>query len=117
MFENFLVKAIQISNRGKFLLGAKWFGIEDTGTITDLDDVIAKGITLAKGFVNFSGVVSVVFVIVGGVKWITAGGDQEKLKSAQGTVTAATAGLVVVILARGIVDLVWRQVTQKIAGV
>jgi len=39
------------------------------------------------------------FLIIGGIRWITSGGDKAKLESARGTITAALIGLIVSFLA------------------
>lgn len=40
---------------------------------------------------------AVIFVLVGGIKWITAGGDKTKVQSARSTLTYAIIGLVIVL--------------------
>jgi len=42
---------------------------------------------------------SIVFLIIGGIKYMTAGGDETKIAEARGQVTNAIIGFVVVIIA------------------
>lgn len=50
--------------------------------------------------------VAFVFLIVGGIKWITSGGDKEQTAKAQSTITAALVGLVIVFAAWAIIKLI-----------
>jgi len=45
------------------------------------------------------------FLVFGGIKWITSGGDKEGTAKAQGTITAALVGLVIVFAAWAIIKL------------
>jgi TRAP-type C4-dicarboxylate transport system permease small subunit len=49
--------------------------------------------------------VAFVFLIIGGIKWVTSGGDKEKTAGAQRTLTAALVGLVIVFAAWAIMKL------------
>lgn len=46
------------------------------------------------------------FLIYGGIKWITSGGDKAKVEAARGTIVAALVGLVLVFLSYFILNLV-----------
>jgi len=52
-----------------------------------------------------SALVAFLFLILGGIKWITSGGDKESTAKAQGTITAALIGLAVVFSAWAILKL------------
>ena len=51
-------------------------------------------------------VVSIIFVLWGGIKWITSGGVKGKVEQARGTVTGAVVGLIIALLAYAIVSYV-----------
>ena len=51
-------------------------------------------------------VLALIFLVIGGIRWITSGGDKGKLESARGTVTAAVVGLVVALSAFLILNIV-----------
>lgn len=53
-----------------------------------------------------AGVTSVIFLILGGINYITSEGDPAKLKGAKSTITYAIAGLAISILAPAIVGFV-----------
>lgn len=57
------------------------------------------------------GVISVVMVIIGGLKFITSSGDAANVSSARNTIIYAVVGLVVVALAQVIVRFVLDKVT------
>lgn len=49
--------------------------------------------------------ISFIFLIIGGIKWITSGGDKEGTAKAQSTITAALIGLLIVFAAWAIIQL------------
>jgi len=51
-------------------------------------------------------VVAIVFLVVSGINFITAGDDQKKITQARGTFTGALIGLVILILAYAVIRLV-----------
>ncbi|HWY79143.1 MAG TPA: hypothetical protein VNW29_02180 [Candidatus Sulfotelmatobacter sp.] len=57
------------------------------------------------------------FLIYGGVRWITSGGDKGKIDQARGTLTAAVIGLIIALVAFFIVNIVLVFLTgQGISG-
>lgn len=63
---------------------------------SDPRDVIARVIKIALGFL---GTIAVVLIIVAGFQWMTAAGNEDKVKKAQKIMTAAVIGLVIVLMA------------------
>lgn len=55
-----------------------------------------------------SGIVAIVFLIIGGYRYITSGGNQEKIDQAKRAVFAAIFGLIIVLLSAAIVYLVYK---------
>ena len=53
------------------------------------------------------GIICVVFIIIGGIRYATSGGDPEKLTRAKNTILYALIGLVIAILATVIVQIVF----------
>jgi hypothetical protein len=62
--------------------------------------------TVINVFSLIVGVVSVIMIIVGGLRYITSGGDSGKVSAAKNTIIYAIIGLVVVALAQFIVQFV-----------
>lgn len=50
-------------------------------------------------------VAAMIFLLLGGIRWIMAGGDKAAAESARGTLTAAIIGLLVVLFAWGLMTL------------
>lgn len=53
-------------------------------------------------------VLAFIFLIIGGIRWITAGGDEKAVSGARGMITAALIGLVVVLVSYALIILVER---------
>lgn len=62
------------------------------------------------------GIIAVIMIIVGGLKYITSGGDSGNVSGAKNTIMYAVIGLIVVALAQFIVRFVLRRVTDTVAG-
>jgi hypothetical protein len=62
----------------------------------NLIDVIMKGLNL---FLWVVGLLAVIYLIYGGVLYITAGGDAEKANKGRTAITNAVIGIVIVVLA------------------
>lgn len=51
-------------------------------------------------------VLAFIFLLIGGIRWITAGGDEKGVAAARGMITSALIGLVIVLVAFAIIKLV-----------
>lgn len=47
----------------------------------------------------FAGLLTFFFIVIGGIQWITAGGDAKAAQAARDRITAAVVGLIVVVAA------------------
>lgn len=74
-----------------------------SGATDKVNSTVSLALTLFSAIV---GIISVVMIIVGGIRYITSGGDSGKVSSAQNTVLYAVIGLIVVALAQVIVKFV-----------
>ena len=81
--------------------------IEPGADFTGLEDITVPGIVSAvvKLILVLAALVSFIFLVLGGIRWITSGGDKEGTAKAQGTITAALIGLVIVFAAWAIIRL------------
>lgn len=65
---------------------------------------------LAKIIVNtlltLLGIIAVIMIIVGGIRYTTSAGDSSRIKSAKDTITYSIVGLIVAILAFAIVNFI-----------
>lgn len=74
----------------------------------DLNKVIK---TVVNIMLFIIGALSVIMIVVGGIKYTVSNGNAEQIKSAKNTIIYAIAGLVVAILAYAIVNFVITQLT------
>lgn len=86
-------------------------GSEDASN--KLNDIIKTTINVVSVIV---GVVAVVMIIFGGLKYITSGGDSGNVSSAKNTIIYAIVGLVVVALAQFIVKFVLDKAVNGNSG-
>ena len=78
--------------------GAEFSGLENI-TVPGIISAAIKFILVIAALVSF------VFLVIGGIRWITSAGDKEGTAKAQGTITAALIGLVIVFAAWAIIRL------------
>ncbi|USN96556.1 MAG: hypothetical protein H6797_05865 [Candidatus Nomurabacteria bacterium] len=65
------------------------------------------------GVVYFiAGIVAVLAIIIGGVRYVGANGDSSQIQAAKNTITYAVVGLIVVIMAAGITQFILQQVAK-----
>ena len=80
------------------------------GDSTKIEDVI---INVINGVVGVFGIVATVFIIVGGVGYMTSNGDSGKVEKAKKTILYAVIGLIVSVLAFAIVNFVVANVINS----
>ena len=73
------------------------------GGDTDINKVIQQVINILSIIV---GVIAVIMIIIGGLRYITSGGDSNNISGAKNTIIYAVIGLVVVAMAQVIVRFV-----------
>ena len=84
-------------------------GLED-GSMDALDlgdedprTIIARIINMAMLFL---GIIAVVIILAGGFKWMTAGGNEDKVSEAKKLMSAGIVGIVIVLAAWGIANFI-----------
>ena len=82
-----------------------------SGAGSDINNLIATAINI---FSLVVGVIAVVMIIVGGVKYITSGCDSGNVTGAKNTILYAVIGLVIVAIAQIIVQFVLEEVTTNV---
>lgn len=78
-------------------------GLNNTLTDTDPRVVIGRIINVALGFL---GVIAVAIILLGGFKWMTAGGNEEKTSEARKLLGAGVIGLVIILASWAIATFV-----------
>ncbi len=66
-------------------------------------DLVDTVVNLVNWVLGLLGIVAVIMILIGGFRWMTAGGNEEKVESAKKILYAAVIGLVIVLLAWAIV--------------
>ncbi len=72
-------------------------------TIQNLECIFGNVIKFALGF---AGIILFILLIVGGMKYITSGGDPKAAEGAQKTITYAIGGLILILLSFLILRLI-----------
>lgn len=88
--------------------GGKKDEIKDTTGLGERDprNIAASVIRIILGFL---GIVAVIIILLGGFKWMTAGGNEDKVGEAKKLIIAGVIGLVIIIAAFAIATFVLSQ--------
>lgn len=78
---------------------------------TDPREVIANIINIALGFL---GVIAVGIVLIGGFKWMTAAGNEDKVEEAKKILGAGVIGLVIVLSAWALASYVINTIMNQV---
>ena len=71
--------------------------------ITDIGVLISRVISLA--FI-VAGILTFAFLVMGGIEWLTSGGDKGKTEQARNRITAAVVGLAIVAASWALMKLI-----------
>jgi type IV secretory pathway VirB2 component (pilin) len=77
--------------------------VEGLPVICNAQTLVTKVIDL---FFLFAGSVAVIFIMIGGFRYVTSGGNEEQSEAGRKTLTTSVIGLVIIILAATIVRIV-----------
>lgn len=83
--------------------GAGKTGLQSSGSFDNILEDIAKFLIFLVG------AISVIAIIVGGLRYVTSGGNSSQVSSAKDTILYAVVGLVVAMAAFGIVEFVVKR--------
>jgi type IV secretory pathway VirB2 component (pilin) len=88
-------------------------GLDSAGGGEGLPDMVGRIIKVVLGLL---GVVLVVIIVYAGFLWMTAGGDEKKVKDAKAWMTNAIIGLVIIVAAYAITDFVINKLLFVVEG-
>lgn len=71
--------------------------------ITDLGRLISTGVSV---IIIITGILVFVFLVWGGIEWLTSGGDKTKVQSAQSRITNALVGLAIIAASWALVRII-----------
>jgi len=95
--------------------------VTDPGGLSDMANQVAVTANYSKvsigvivsyiirAILGLLGVIFLALTISAGFRWMTAGGNEETIKKAQGTLTTAIIGLVIVLMAYGITYFIFNK--------
>ena len=80
-----------------------------SGTFASLCNITFGSLfpTLITAAFVIASLIALAFLIYGGIRWITSGGDKAGVESARNTIVAALVGLVITFLAYFIINIVF----------
>ena len=78
----------------------------------DPRDIAAQVINIILGFL---GIVAVVIILLGGFKWMTAGGNEDKVGEAKKLIMAGIIGLIIILASFAIASFVLTQLSAAVA--
>ena len=86
----------------------------DYGTFTGLGTKdIREGImNVVNVLLGFLGILAIIIILWGGFRWLTSGGNEEKVGEAKKIITAGIIGLVIIFTAYAIASFVITQLIQ-----
>ena len=102
----------KVDNANNLLWGGKQDVVEGNLGLGNKDprEMIASVINVALGFL---GIIAVVIILLGGFKWMTAGGNEDKVAEARKLITAGIIGLIIILAAWGIAKFVINALYEK----
>jgi len=87
-------------------------GVEATGGSCSGSALSGRVDDVINTLFYVAGAIAVIILIIGGIRYITSTGDQARIKTSKDTILYAVIGIIVVILARAIVEYVVTQVAK-----
>lgn len=89
-----------------FAQAAPFSGNIVPNTIRPINNILSVLRAVIQFILVVAFVLAFIFLLIGGIRWITAGGDEKGVASARNMITAALIGLVVVLVAYALIRLV-----------
>lgn len=84
----------------------QWNGLYADTDVATIDSLPSLFTNIVTAVVAFTGVVLFVMLLVGGFTFLFSGGDPKQVQKAQGTISAAVIGLVIVVSAYVILNII-----------
>jgi hypothetical protein len=107
-----LTFALQAQATDLFGIGAA----NNIGLPNTAQDPKDAAVTIIQYLMGFLGLIAVAVILWGGFQWLTAGGNEDRVGSAKKTIIAGVIGLVIVIGAFAIVQIVIGFANNVIQG-
>ncbi len=98
------------------LKGSEWtriFGNGGSRSLTGAQDLPTLIANIVRLLLLFAGGIAVLFIIIGGYQYLTSAGNEEQAESGKKTLINALIGIVIIVLAYVIVNVVVSLVTNS----
>lgn len=82
-------------------------------TVDGDSDLVGSITTILNAVIAILGIVCVVFIILGGITYMTSAGDAGKVKKGRDTILYGIIGLIICVLAFAIVNFVIKNILQQ----
>lgn len=90
---------------------------ENTGLVAASEsDPKQMAVDIVKYLMTFLGIIAVVVILLGGFKWMTAAGNEDKVSEAKKLIIAGVIGLIIILCAFAIVTFVVGITNDALSG-
>lgn len=90
---------------------------ENTGlAVANETDPKQMAVDIVKYLMTFLGIIAVVVILLGGFKWMTAAGNEDKVSEAKKLIIAGIIGLIIILCAFAIVTFVVGITNDALSG-
>lgn len=96
----------------KYLKGQQDSFGKCVASISGWNDMWLIGLAIIDSLIKIAGLVAVVYVIYGGFLYMTSSGEPDKTKSAKDAILNALIGLVIAIIASGVVSFIGNKLSS-----
>lgn len=79
-------------------------------------DLRAGIMSIVNVLLGFLGIIAIIVILWGGFRWMTAGGNEEKIDEAKKIITSGIIGLVIILISWTLVFFVVDQITTVTGG-
>lgn len=84
--------------------------------VTTDEDPRDVAVNIVRYLMTFLGIIAVVIILLGGFKWMTAAGNEDKVAEAKKVIAAGAIGLVVILASFAIVTFVIESTSDMLAN-
>lgn len=77
--------------------------------------IYARVAQVINAVLGLSGILAAIYLIVGGIKWLRAGGNEQNVTEAKATIRTAIIGLIVILASYAIVNFVVARIIEAVA--
>ncbi len=97
-------------NASPDVLGLNYVKDGQNGIALGNEDPRSMAVKVINVVLTLLSIIAVVIVLLGGFKWMTAAGNEEKVKDAKKLLSAGIIGLVIILAAWGIANFALREI-------